>query len=59
MSIDAHLASLERKHTELESELRTALGQPSVIDETIVAIKRRKLRLKDEIERLRSRVTTH
>lgn len=54
MSIDAHLASLEKKHGELEAELRAVLGQPSVHDETIVDIKRRKLRLKDEINRLRS-----
>ncbi|MEQ8306261.1 MAG: DUF465 domain-containing protein [Hoeflea sp.] len=54
MSIDAHLASLEKKHGELEAELRTALGQPSARDQTIVNIKRRKLRLKDEINRLKS-----
>ena len=54
MSIDAHLATLEKKHGELEAELRTVQGQPSVHDEMIVDIKRRKLRLKDEIKRLRS-----
>lgn len=54
MSIDAHLASLEKKHGELEAELRAVLGQPSIHDQTIVDIKRRKLRLKDEIERLSS-----
>jgi hypothetical protein len=53
MSIDAHLASLEKKHGELEAELRVVLGQPSSHTETIVDIKRRKLRLKDEISRLR------
>jgi hypothetical protein len=59
MSIEAHLASLERKHGELEEELRFVLSKPSVEDETIVDIKRRKLRLKDEIQRLRSAETTH
>ncbi|WP_322988146.1 MULTISPECIES: YdcH family protein [unclassified Hoeflea] len=54
MSIDAHLASLEKKHGELEAELRAVLGQPSVHDQTIANIKRRKLRLRDEIKRLRS-----
>lgn len=53
MSIDAHLASLEKKHGELEAELRAVLGHPSSDSETIVDIKRRKLRLKDEINRLR------
>ncbi|PWV97248.1 hypothetical protein DFR52_107162 [Hoeflea marina] len=59
MSIDAHLASLEKKHGDLEAELRSVAGQPSVHDEAIVDIKRRKLRLKDEIERLRSTHSTH
>lgn len=54
MSIDAHLATLEKKHGELEAELRTAQAQPSTHDELIVSIKRRKLRLKDEIKRLQS-----
>ncbi|WP_394688013.1 YdcH family protein [Hoeflea sp.] len=53
MSIDAHLASLEKKHGELEAKLRVVLSQPSSHTETIVDIKRRKLRLKDEISRLR------
>lgn len=59
MSIDAHLASLEKKHGDLEVELRSATGRPSVHDEAIVDLKRRKLRLKDEIERLRSSHSTH
>lgn len=54
MSIDAHLATLEKKHGELEAQLRTVQSQPSVHDDMIVDIKRRKLRLKDEINRLRS-----
>ena len=54
MSIDAHLATLEKKHGELETELRTVQLQPSVHDDMIVDIKRRKLRLKDEINRLRA-----
>ncbi|MBU4528254.1 MAG: DUF465 domain-containing protein [Hoeflea sp.] len=54
MSIDAHLATLERKHGELDEELRSVQAQPSVHDEQIVDIKRRKLRLKDQINRLRS-----
>tara|TARA_R110002020_G_scaffold5887_8_gene24236 strand:+ start:827 stop:1003 length:177 start_codon:yes stop_codon:yes gene_type:complete len=54
MSIDAHLATLERKHGELDAELRSVQSQPSAEDQRIVDIKRRKLRLKDEINRLRS-----
>jgi len=54
MSIQAHLAELERKHQTLESELADALAHPSVYDMTIAELKRRKLQVKDEIARLRT-----
>ena len=54
MTIEAHLATLEKKHFALEEELHAAIKQPSSGDETIADIKRRKLRIKDEIERLRA-----
>ena len=57
MTIEAHLATLEKKHFALEEELHSAMNQPSSDDRTIADIKRRKLRIKDEIERLRS--STH
>ncbi len=53
MAIQAHLAELERKHEALENQLHDALNHPSTDDITIVEIKRRKLQVKDEIERLR------
>ena len=54
MAIQAHLAELEKKHEALEHQLHEALTHPSTDDITIVEIKRRKLQVKDEIERLRS-----
>jgi len=54
MAIEAHLATLERKHGALEDELHAALNCPSSEDQAIAEIKRRKLRIKDEIERLKS-----
>ncbi|MBD8556210.1 DUF465 domain-containing protein [Rhizobium sp. CFBP 8762] len=57
MSIEAHLATLEKKHGVLEEEIHTALTQPSTHDQHIADLKRRKLRLKDEIERIRT--STH
>ena len=54
MSMQAHLAELERKHQALESELADALAHPSVDDMTIAELKRRKLQVKDEIARLTS-----
>ena len=53
MSIEAHLAELERKHQALETELADALAHPSVDDTTIAELKRRKLQVKDEIARLK------
>jgi len=53
MTIKAQLAELERQHKELEREIAEALGQTSIDDLKITELKRRKLMLKDEIERLR------
>jgi hypothetical protein len=53
MAIQAHLIELERKHSVLESELHDALVHLSTDDLRIAELKRRKLMLKDEIERLR------
>ncbi|WP_315736346.1 MULTISPECIES: YdcH family protein [unclassified Bradyrhizobium] len=53
MAIQAHLVELERKHKVLENELHQALLHPSTDDLRIAELKRRKLMVKDEIERLR------
>jgi hypothetical protein len=53
MAIQAHLVELERKHRVLESELHEALKNLATDDVRIVELKRRKLLLKDQIERLK------
>ncbi len=54
MAIQAHLVELERKHKILEkNELHEALVHLSTDDLQILELKRRKLMVKDEIERLR------
>ena len=53
MDLQAHLVELERKHKVLENELHEALLHPSTDDLRIAELKRRKLMVKDEIERLR------
>jgi hypothetical protein len=53
MAIQAHLVELERKHRVLENELHEALLHPSTDDLLIAELKRRKLLVKDEIERLK------
>ena len=57
MAIQAHLVELERKHQILESELHEALQHLSIDDLQIIELKRRKLQLKDEIERIK--LTAH
>jgi hypothetical protein len=53
MTIQERLAELERKHRALEVELQEARTHPSVDDLRIAELKRAKLQLKDEIEKLR------
>lgn len=59
MAIDARLETLEKKHGALKEELHLALTHPSYDDSTITDIKRRKLRVKDEIAKLREELSNH
>ncbi len=54
MAVLAHLVELERKHKVLENELHEALLHVSTDDLQIVELKRRKLMVKDQIERLKN-----
>lgn len=54
MSLESHLAELQKRHSDLEQQLDQALASPSVEDGEIATLKRRKLALKDEIFRLQS-----
>ena len=51
--MQSHLAELEKKHQALEEEINECLAHPAVDDLKIVELKRRKLQVKDQIERLR------
>ena len=54
MSITAHVEQLEQRHQILESELAALITRPSASDEELAEVKRRKLKLKDEIARLKA-----
>ena len=54
MSIEAHLESLERKHGFLETKISERMSQPAPDQVELTQLKREKLRLKEEIERLRT-----
>ena len=53
MTMQAHLSELERKHRALEDEIADAMIHPSTDRLKIVELKRRKLLVKEEIERIR------
>jgi hypothetical protein len=53
MSLQSHLAELQKKHQALERQINDCLVHPATDDLTLVELKRKKLLLKDEIERLR------
>jgi hypothetical protein len=59
MSLANHLEELQRKHGDIEREINEALLHPSIDDLENVKLKRRKLALKDEIEKLKAQPTTH
>ena len=59
MAIQSHLAELEKKHRALEEEINEALTHPSTDDLKVVELKRQKLKLKDEIARLRHDASVH
>lgn len=58
MAITAHLAELAEKHRALEERIDQVVSGPGSDDIEIRRLKQEKLRLKDEIERLR-RETRH
>ncbi len=54
MSLDVHLATLQQRHAAIEAEIEAAALRPAMSDAEIREMKRRKLQLKDEMERLRA-----
>ena len=58
MSLQNHLAELERRHDALEKALEESRRHPSVDPVKVAELKRKKLLLKDEISKLRAPSTT-
>ncbi len=54
MSLQAHLAELERRHKSLESEIEKESLRPATNEAHLHELKKKKLRLKDEITKLKS-----
>ena len=53
MALDAHLVELSEKHRALDRKIEEELARPTADDLKIAEWKRQKLRLKDEMERLK------
>ena len=53
MALDAHLVELSEKHRALDRKIEEELARPTTDDLRIAELKRQKLRLKDEMERLK------
>lgn len=52
MSIESHIAELEKKHRAIEKEIESELLHASVDETRVSLLKRKKLRIKDELVRL-------
>ena len=53
MTLAAHLAELSEKHRVLERKIREELARPGTDDAQITQLKLQKLKLKDEMAKLR------
>jgi len=53
MTIEMHLAELEKRHQALEREIEDALSHPGSDTLQVSELKRKKLQLKDEIAKLK------
>jgi hypothetical protein len=54
MSLQNHVTELQRRHQALEKEIQSAQIHPATSDRELAELKRKKLQLKDEIEKLRA-----
>jgi hypothetical protein len=59
MTFQAHLSELTAKHKALEAQIEQELAHPGSNDLMISELKRKKLKLKDEITRLESQIRGH
>ncbi len=53
MSTESHITELERRHADLERQINEAGNHPSFDSLQLSELKRQKLKIKDEISRLK------
>ncbi len=59
MSVSSHLDQLRQKHEALKDRIREEERRPAVDSLEITALKREKLHIKEQIERLSHMATAH
>ncbi|ANP37704.1 MULTISPECIES: YdcH family protein [Rhodobacterales] len=59
MSLSSHLTELKKKHEHLSMEVEQAQRAPSTDGLEVAAMKKQKLKLKEEIERLSASELAH
>jgi len=56
MALQGHIEELSEKHKKLEERIHDEMAHPDWNEAQVSALKKEKLRIKDELERLRSSV---
>lgn len=59
MAIEQRLRELDARHRDLDLIIENEARRPSVDPARLTAMKRQKLKLKEEIESIRQRLDTH
>jgi hypothetical protein len=57
MTTEGHIAALERRHRELERQIGDEMSHRSPDDLMIAALKRKKLEIKDELQKMQVETT--
>ena len=56
MALQGHILELSEKHKKLEQRIHDEMTRPDWNESAVAALKKEKLRIKDELERLRNSV---
>ena len=56
MALQGHIAELSEKHKRLEQRIHDEMAHPDWNESQVAALKKEKLRIKDELERLRDSI---
>jgi hypothetical protein len=56
MALQGHIQELSTKHQKLEELIENEMSHPDWDDVRVAALKKEKLRIKDELERLRASI---